>query len=133
MKKTIMISIILIFIILFAFLSFYLISTTPKYVGDFNVVEFSEYIENESFQIDKNIGKITDYKSAAKVGKSLIAERFENSNGNIFEWMGCDVQHDKENDIYFVRTYHVSSRVKGGAFDVIIRSDGTVLAIWGEK
>jgi len=32
-----------------------------------------------------------------------------------------------------VRTYHIAPFVMGGAYDVIIQSNGTVLAIWGEK
>ena len=47
--------------------------------------------------------------------------------------MGCRVQYDKENDAYYVRTFRLDPRVLGGAYDVILRSDGTVLAIWGEK
>ena len=62
-----------------------------------------------------------------------INERFENSDGSILEWMDCAVRYDKENDAYYVRISHVTSLVMGGAYDVIIQSDGTVLAIWGEK
>ena len=86
-----------------------------------------------NFQTDNNYGKITDCKSAAIVGKKAIADRFENSEGGIFEWMGCTVQYDVENDTYYIRTYHINPNIFGGAYDVIIKSDGTVLAIWGEK
>jgi len=74
-----------------------------------------------------------NYKTAAKAGKNAIAEHFENSNGNIFEWMSCDVCYDRENDLYYVRTYYVNPLIAGGAYDVIIKSDGTIIAIWGEK
>jgi hypothetical protein len=47
--------------------------------------------------------------------------------------MDCAVRYDKENDAYYVRISHVIPLVKGGAYDVIIQSDGAVLAIWGEK
>ena len=133
MKKAIIISGSIILAVLCVFFSLYFISTAPKDTGDFSVDEFAEYIQNEHFQTDKNYGEIIDYKSAAKAGKTAIAEHFENSDGSIFEWMGCSVQYDKANDVYYVRTYHIAPFVKGGAYDVIIQSNGTVLAIWGEK
>ena len=133
MKKTIIFlsSVILVFLVVF--LSLYFISTTPKSTGKFTVNNYSEYIQNENFQTDNNYGTITDWKSAASAGKKAIADRFENSEGGIFEWMGCSVQYDVENDTYYIRTYHVNPLIKGGAYDVIIKSDGTVLTIWGEK
>ena len=133
MKKSIIISSSIILALLVVFFSFYFILTTPKSTGDFSVDEFAEYIQNEHFQTDENYGKITDYKSAAKAGKIAIAERFENSEGGLFEWMSCSVQYDKESDAYYVRTYHTNPLVLGGAYDVIIKSDGTVLSIWGEQ
>ena len=132
MKKAIIISGSIILAVLVVFFSLYFISITPKDTGKFSVDEFVEYIQNPHFQTDKNYGEIADYKSAAKAGKAAIAERFENSEGGLFEWMGCSVQYDEENDAYYVRTYHVAPFVLGGAFDVIIQSDGTILAIWGD-
>ena len=133
MKKAIIISGSIILAVLVVFFSLYFISITPKDTGKFSVDEFVEYIQNPHFQTDKNYGEIADYKSAAKAGKAAIAERFENSEGGLFEWMGCSVRYDAESDAYYVRTFHVSPRVLGGAYGVIIQSDGTVLAIWGEK
>ena len=133
MRKTIIILCCVILVFLVAFFSLYFILTAPKNTGDFTVENYIEYIQNENFQTDNNYGKITDCKSAAIVGKKAIADRFENSEGGIFEWMGCTVQYDVENDIYYIRTYHINPNILGGAFDVIIKSDGTVLAIWGEE
>ncbi len=62
-----------------------------------------------------------------------IDKRFENSEGGLFEWMGCSVQYDAESDAYYIRTYQMFPPVFGGAYDVIIQSDGIVLAIWGEE
>ena len=109
------------------------VATAPKNAGSFSVDKFAGYIENEHFQTDKNYGKITDNTSAAAAGKTAISDRFENAEGSIFEWMGCRVRYDQECSAYYVRTFHVNPRVLGGAYDVIIQSDGTVLAIWGEK
>ena len=133
MKKAIIISSSIILAVFVVFFSFYFILTTPKSTGEFSVDEFTEYIQNQHFQTDKKYGEITDYTSAAKAGKTAIAERFENSEGGLFEWMGCSVQYDKANDAYYVCTYHIAPFWMGGVYDVIIQSDGTVLAIWGEK
>ena len=133
MKKAIIISGSIILAVLVVFFSLYFISITPKDTGKFSVDEFVEYIQNPHFQTDKNYGEIIDYKSAAKAGKAAIAERFENSEGSLFEWMGCSVQYDAESDAYYIRTYQMFPPVFGGAYDVIIQSDGIVLAIWGEK
>ena len=133
MRKTIIILCSVILVFLVAFFSLYFILTTPKNTGDFTVENYTEYIQNENFQTDNNYGIITDCKSAAIVGKKAIADRFENSEGGIFEWMGCTVQYDVENDTYYIRTYHINPNILGGAFNVIIKSDGTVLAIWGEE
>ena len=133
MKKAIIISGSIILAVLVVFFSLYFISITPKDTGKFSVDEFVEYIQNPHFQTDKNYGEIADYKSAAKAGKAAIAERFENSEGGLFEWTGCNVQYDAESDAYYIRTYQMFPPVFGGAYDVIIQSDGIVLAIWGEK
>lgn len=133
MKKTTVILGAIILAVIVVFFGLYFVLTAPNYKGEFSVDKFDEYIQNENFQTEKKYGEITDYKSAAKAGKAAIAERFQNSEGNIFEWMDCSVQYDKESDLYYVRTFHVYPLVMGGAYDVIMQSDGTVLAIWGEK
>ena len=133
MKKTLIIIASVVIALVVAFFSFYFISTAAKYTGEFSVTDFEEDIQNEHFQTDKNYGTVTDYKSAAVAGKTAISERFEHSEGSVFEWMRCDVQYDNASDAYYIRSYHVFPFVLGGAYDVIIKSDGTVLAIWGEK
>ncbi len=133
MKKIlkILVSVLLVVSVLFSGLYFAL--TAPNDTGMFSVSAFQDKIENPYFHTERTYGPITDYKSAAKTGKSAIADHFENSGSSIFEWMGCDVQYDAQNDAYYIRTYHVFPLVLGGAYDVILRSDGTVIAIWGEK
>ena len=132
-KKLITITVsILLFIIVF--LSAYFILTLPKNKGDFSVDSFAEEIELFAYQGDTKHGELTDYKCAAKIGKATIEDKFgKTSKGSVFEWMGCDVKYDKENAIYYIRTYHINPRMKGGAYDVLIKADGTVIAVWGEK
>lgn len=132
MKKTIIVLSAIIFAFLVAFFSFYFISTAPKNAGDFAIEDYSEIIQDENFHTDDNYGEIADYKSAASAGKKAILETFENAKGGIFEWMGWSVQYNAEADAYCIRTYHIRPMF-GGAYGVIIQSDGTVMAIWGEK
>ena len=133
MKKSIIITSVILLVVI-AFFSTYFILTSPKNKGEFSIDNFSKEIELFDFKNDKKHELITDYKSAAKVAKTVIDEEFgENSTGSVFEWIGCDVRYDKENEIYHIRTYHISPRVLGGAYNVIIKADGTALAMWGEK
>ena len=133
MKKAIIVIGSIVFAVMVLLFCLYFALTAPKFIGDFSINDFQEEIANINFQTENNYGKIDNYKSAASAGKKALADRFENSDGGIFEWMGCSVQYDAENDAYYIRTYHLAPLVMGGAYDVIIKSDGTVLAIWGEK
>ena len=133
MKKTIITVGIVLLALLITLVSAYAIGTAPKDKGSFSVEDYAEYIAEPNFQTERTYDAVTDWKSAAKVGKQAILDRFgESAEGGLFEWMGCHVQYDKENDAYYVRIYHISRNVKGGAFDVILKADGTILAIWGE-
>ena len=133
MKKIIIAIGSIVFIVLVLFICFFFVLTAPKFTGHFSTSTYQAEMENVNFQTEMNYGKIDGYKSAASAGKKAIADRFEDSKGGIFEWMGCSVRYDAKNDIYYIRTYHLNPLLKGGAFDVIMQADGTVLAIWGEK
>lgn len=133
MKKSILIIGIVLLILIIPFLSVYAIRTAPKDKGAFSVDDYTAYIAEPNFRTERTYGAITDWKTAANIGKQAIRDRFgKSAEGGLFEWMGCDVQYDTDNDTYYVRTYHVNPNVLGGAFDVIIKADGTILAIWGE-
>jgi len=117
-----------------AFCCIYFIVTAPKYMGNFSASELLETVEIQNFQNDSQHGSIGDYKSAAKAGKIAIRERFENGSGHIFKWMGCEVCFDEQRGAYLVHTYPISLLPgSGGAYNVILEADGTILAIWGEK
>ena len=106
-RKTITIITAAILLFIIVFLSAYFILTSPKNKGDFSVDDFSYEIELFAFQSETQYGELTDYKCAAKIGKQVIEDRFGKiSRGSVFEWMGCDVKYDKENEIYYIRTYH---------------------------
>ena len=133
MKNRIIVLLAVILLFIIAFLSVYFILTAPKYKGEFSIDSFSEDIENYPFESDKKYGNIADYQSAGKIGKAVIDEHCgEYSKGSIVDWIGCDVQYDKENEVYHVRAYHINPFIMGG-YQVIIRTDGTVLALMVEK
>ena len=133
MKKAIIITISVIFAIILIFTGAYFIFTAPENDGSFSINEFKGQIANPNFHSNNNYGKISDFKSAANVGKTAIADRFENASGNIFRWMKCTVKYDEENDAYYVFTYRVNPNVFGSIYNVIIKSVGPILAIWGQK
>lgn len=133
MKKAFLIIGGIILLLAAAFICVYFIQTAPNDAGSFSVGEFSMETHHPEFQSDSNYGEITDFKTAARAGKQAVARRFDSYQSSFFHWMGCDVQYDQNKDAYHIRIYPLSSSVKGGAYDVILRSDGTVLAIWGEK
>lgn len=134
MKKTIITVGIVLLALLITVVSAYAIGTAPKDKGSFSVEDYAEYIAEPNFQTVRTYDAVTDWKEAAKGGKQAIRDRFgESAEGGLFEWMGCHVQYDEANDAYYVRTYHLFPLVMGGAYDVILKADGTILTIWGEK
>lgn len=134
MKKRIAMIFVVILLFVAIFILSYFVFTAPKYDGEFLLDDFSDVIESFPFPGHKTYGKIIDYKSAGEIGKNIIDEFYGGySKGSIIEWMGCKVQYAPQHDVYYIRIYHISPLVIGGAYDIIIRSDGTVLAIWGEK
>lgn len=133
MKRSMIVTgaILLVILALAVCLSFVL--TAPKFVGDFSASAYQAEIDNPNFQVDANYGAIEDFESAARAGKKAIADRFGNFHGGIFSCMGCSVQYDAEREVYLIRTYPFAPFIAGGAYDVILQSDGTILAVWGEK
>ena len=100
MKKSVIVITVIILIFAVAFLSAYFILTFPKNDGEFSIDDFAEDIEMFAYQGDKKYEEPTDYKVAGKIGIKAINEEFgEYSKASIVDWMGCDVQYDKENEI----------------------------------
>lgn len=134
MKKTVVVFISVTLILLVGVFSLYSVLTSPKYEGEFSIDSFSDEIDRFSFESSGHFGNITDYQSAAKAGMNAIEELFgEESAGSFFEWRGCTVKYDTEHDVYHIRTFQMFPPVLGGAYNALIRSDGTGLAVWGEK
>ena len=133
-KKSIIVITAAILLLVIAGFSAYFILTSPKNDGEFSVDDFADTIKIFAYQGDQKYDAPTDYKSAGKIGIKAINEAYgKYSKNSIVDWMGCDVQYDEENETYYVRTYHFNPNLFGGAYDVIIKSDGTILAMWGEK
>lgn len=134
MKKALRMGCIIILIIIVSFFVGYFIITIPKYKGEFSVDDFTAVTGNSEFHTNEVYDNIADYQSAAEIGKAAIADRFDNAEGSLLEWKGCDVQYDSSNDVWHIRSYPFSILpMFGGEHNVLLRSDGTVMAIWGEK
>lgn len=134
MKKRILIIGIILFTLLAGYLGAYFKCTAPFYDGGFELSDYSDCIDDPNFQDDKNYGEITNYKTAAKIGNEIFAERFENSKSSLFAWRGCAVKYDDTNKAWFIDTFPISAiPMFGGGFCAIVNSDGDVLAVWGEK
>lgn len=133
MKKVVLLAGMILLGMAVVFFCAYFLATAPIHTGSFSVDQYAAYVRNQNFQTDRQYGAITDTFTAAQAGKTAITERFENATGGIWEWHGCHVQYDSEQDAYYVRTFRIAPMVNGGGYNVILRPDGTVLAIWGEK
>lgn len=102
----------------------------------FSIEDFTAEINNPNFHTDIQYDSVHDYRSAVKVSKTVIADHFgpQSSGNDWFMWRSLTVRHNKENDIW-----HVSSGIIfpplmfGGGYDVLIASDGKVIAVWGSK
>lgn len=133
MKKTAYLWGIVFLLVLLAFVAAYFGMTQPKNCGEFSVETYSEEIATSSFQSDQIYEAVLDYQGAARIGKQAIADRFEAYKSSIFSWMACDVRYDPSADMWFVRVYRVSPWGSGTGYNVILRSDGSIRSIWGEK
>jgi hypothetical protein len=134
MKKILVICLCVVLIILIAVFVLYVFATAPKYEGEFLLEVYEEEIKNQNFQMETTYGEIIDYKFAAKVGQKAISDRFSDAESSLLKWRGCLVSYDKENDVYHVLSYPIAViPMFGGSYEVLIKSDGTILAIWGNK
>lgn len=132
MKKfTIILSVVL--LVIAGCIGLYFSLTTPKFTGDFTLETYQQQIDNPEFKSDNNYGEIKNYKDAVKAAQIAISDRFETTKGYIFQVNGCTVQYDKENEAYCVSQHIVFPPVFGGGYKVIIKTDGAIIAIWGEK
>ena len=131
MKKNLLNCGIFVLIIAVLYITAYFVFTMPINSGTFSKDEYYKELNNPEFKTDKVYEKITDMASAAKVGKKAIADRFENSESKLFSWKGCEVKYNDTDDIWCVRIFTFLGF--GGGYSVLFNSNGSVLAIWGEK
>lgn len=104
------------------------IYVTPQYEGEFVVEEYTDKISNPNFHSGKTYAPITDKGSAVEVGKAAIIDRF----GTQAEERIYRTKYHAEEDVWCISA-QPKGIVMGGSLYVLIRSDGTEVAIWGEK
>ena len=105
------------------------IYVTPQYEGEFVVEEYADKISNPNFHSGKTYAPITDKDSAVEVGKAAIIDRF----GTQAEERIYRTKYHAEEDVWCISAQPKGIMVMGGSLYVLIRSDGTEVAIWGEK
>lgn len=117
-----------------AFMASYILMTAPSDGGTFSLETYTDELANPDFQTTDVCEPVTDYRSAAAEGKKAMAAHFSVPEGNLWQWKGCLVEYDPLSDAYHVQWYRISLLpMFGGGHHVILKSDGTVLAIWGSK
>ena len=107
--------------------------TAPRDAGDFLARDYADYISDIHCQSDQIYAPISDVKSAGKIGRKALADRFPASRNGLFRWMVCDVQYNERNDMWYIRANSRFAPELGGDYHVIMRANGTVVAIWGDK
>lgn len=130
-KKAVIIGIVLLVLVVCVVM----IALLPGKVESFSVSDYTEQIENPNFHTDKQYAAVTDARGAKKIGQEALTERFgDNDDGYWFTWPRITVSYDEENDVWLIVKGNASLfPVEGGSLYVLIRSDGTEIAIWGEK
>jgi len=113
----------------------YPIRPTVLYIhdgGSFSVDAYAAHIANPHFQTRYTYGPIENYRQAGQAGIQAVTDRFQEQVS--LSLRGCIVYYDSQNDIWHVQLHWTSPLVTfGGGYSVLLKSDGTVLAIWGEK
>lgn len=113
----------------------YPIRPTVLYIhdgGSFSVDAYAAHIANPHFQSRYTYGPIENYRQAGQAGIQAVTDRFQEQVS--LSLRGCIVYYDSQNDIWHVQLHWTSPLVTfGGGYSVLLKSDGTVLAIWGEK
>jgi hypothetical protein len=103
------------------------------YIGSFHLSEYQRDID--SFPMERNVGNVEDYLTAAERAKEIWIEIFgTESNGEPRDptrGRPVLVYYDADNECWLVRgTLPPNPNLLGGAPYTIIRSDGEVLAVW---
>lgn len=115
---------------------FFIISTTiltvsklieDNSVGSFTIDDYSYYVQH--FEVDIITSPITSRKDACNIAVSIWKEEF-----NIVDrkTKPCKVYFDPNNEVWLVRG-NSSCFSLGGVPNVLIRSNGAVLAVWHDK
>lgn len=100
--------------------------------GTFAVEDYGEEIGNPYFQTMYSYSPVENYRQAGNAGIQAMADRF--GKDLAFELRGCNVCYDEGDDVWLVQLHIVSAvPMFGGGYSAILKSDGTVLAVWGEK
>ena len=105
-------------------------SNKEPVVKDFNIEEY--HWEIETFQSDKNVGKVNDSNTAIAQAKELWIEKYGTINGIPYDptrGRKVNVFFDDSNDCWLIKGT-LPPNTKGSVPCAIIQKNGEVLAVW---
>lgn len=100
----------------------------------FALSDYGDILAMKEFSSDLQMGAIADGKDAAEKAEAVWLEVYGDTVEDEKPYV---VSRDDENGVWFVTGSLPSDRwggsVRGGTACILIRDDGTVLAVWHEK
>ena len=126
MRKRILFAVILCLVVVFLyFLGFQKFTTE-----EFNMLDYENEIE--MYSSDKNVGEITDKKTAKQKAKELWCEEYSFIEQNTLSLVNAEninVLYDDKNDCWHIYGV-VPKKFDGASPHALIKSSGEVLSIW---
>lgn len=129
-KKTIIILITVALVLLGVMIMMLINLNKSSKISEFDLSNYKWEIE--TFQSDKNVGKVNDSNTAIAQAKELWIEKYGTINGIPYDpthGRKVNVYFDYSNDCWLIRGT-LPPNTKGSVPSAIIQKDGTVLAVW---
>lgn len=99
-------------------------------INEFNMLDYENEIE--MYPSDKNVGEITDKKTAKQKAKKLWCEEYSFIEQNTLTLVNAEninVLYDDKNDCWYIYGV-VPKKFDGAAPHALIKSSGEVLSVW---
>jgi len=128
-NKILIIVILVILIITIVAIVFYNINekiTLIPWKTKFNLKNYDKYVNN--YYDGRNIGEVDTEETAIYKAKELWLEKYGENDTRL----GTKVEFDKKNKCWYIRGTLPSDTI-GGVPHALIKTDGTVLAVWHDQ
>jgi len=135
-KRTRIILIITVFIIVAVVSSICLCLKMPNYVGSFSCGEYAEMIAI-GLKPTYNKGEINNYFQACEIGIDVINDQFPITQERT-AWYNFEMEYlvyrDEDSQLWLVYIMPRDSKwVVGGSYGVILTDNGDIVSCWGER